>query len=202
MKKAWLLSLFFGLIVLFSACSGVPPTYYYRVDYDVPAEANDDNHLPLTIAVQHFSADLLYEGDRIVYRNSPYEVNFYYYRRWVAPPKKLVTEEVYQHFKKSGMFAKVVRTPAVTPVDYTLGGQIQAFEEWDASDGWFGLVSVQFQLRSSGNNEVVWEKTLSEKTRAAAKKPVQVVQAISQSLNAVTDKALQDVVSFLKNKSN
>ncbi len=192
----------FFLIVIISSfwwsCSGIPPTYYYRVDYNLPAKGDADNAISVTLGIGRFDATALYEGDRIVYRKSLYEVNYYNYRRWVAAPQKIVTEKIYSHVKKSGLFKEVVHLPSSIQPDYVLAGQLQAFEEWDEGESWFGLVTIEFTLKDSAGGKIIWDKTFSERTKAQAKKPVDVVQAISQSLQTVTVSAINEVSRLLR----
>ena len=177
-----------------TSCGGIPPTYFYRVDYEIMEdESNHRDVVPVTLAIAPFKSDILYESDKIVYRNSRYEVQFYNYRRWIVPPKKLVTEKLYKHYRATGNFERVVRTPSTFPVDYILQGRIHAFEEWDEKDTWYGFVKLEFELRHAKTNEIVWEKVLSRRTTAKQKDPVSVVEAISESLNFVINRSIQGV---------
>ncbi|MFQ5822651.1 MAG: ABC-type transport auxiliary lipoprotein family protein [bacterium] len=179
-------------------CGSVPPTYYYRIDYELPSTNSRNDIIPITLGIVQFDADILYEGDRIVYRQSPYEVQFYHYRRWIAPPKKIVTEKVLNQFRASGFFQRVVRIPSTFNIDYILKGQINAFEEWDEGNAWYGIVTLVFQLQNTKSNEIVWENEFSEKTKAMKREPVEVVRAISQSLKKVVQKAIEEIEYNLK----
>ncbi len=198
-----LTSLVIGLsaLVFLSACGGVPPTFYYRVD--TPLEGGNDTvpHFHKTLAVAQFGADALYETDKIVYRSSPYEARFYHYRRWVAPPKKIVTENVVRQFQASDLFKRVVRIPSPSPADYVLRGNVLAFEEWDEGGDWFGVVTLEFTLIDALSSEVVWEQVFSERTPAERKEPVAVVKAISESLDRVIDQSVTSMKSGLKANS-
>jgi len=186
--------IFFLLII---GCGSVPPTYYYRIHYDMPAH-NSPAPIPVTIGIEPFDADALYKGDRIVYRNSEYEVRFYHYRRWVAPPNKIVQESVIEQFRSSGVFERVVNNKALVKVDYILKGNIKSFEEWDENNSWYGLVSIAFELRNTDTKEIVWQNTLSEKTAVSRKEPSEVARAISESLKRVVEKAIREIVENLK----
>ncbi|MCB0291653.1 MAG: membrane integrity-associated transporter subunit PqiC, partial [Calditrichaeota bacterium] len=153
---------------------------------------------PLTLGVGGFDCDVLYEGERIVYRNSPYEVQYYHYRRWVAPPRKLVADAVQQQFSASGSFRRVVSSTAGEPVDYLLRGKINAFEEWDEEEAWFGSVAIEFVLYDADNGAVIWQNRYAEKTPAAQKDPLMVVEAISASLQRVVARAREDVAAKLR----
>ncbi|HEX9653588.1 MAG TPA: ABC-type transport auxiliary lipoprotein family protein [bacterium] len=185
------------LFLTLSNCGGVPPTYYYKIDYEV-TDAQHSGILPVTIGVGQFSADVLYESDKIVYRDSPYEVQFYHYRRWIAQPKKIVAERIFQQFRAAGLFQRVVRIPSTFKIDYILRGRITSFEEWDEGQSWYGVVTIEFQLHTPDSNEVVWENVISEKTAAAKKEPADVVKAISESLNSVVAKSVAGISEHLK----
>ncbi|MFQ5863806.1 MAG: ABC-type transport auxiliary lipoprotein family protein [bacterium] len=198
MKRNLLLLNYVVALLILSHCGGVPPTYYYRIDYELPNSNSANNIILKTLGVAQFEADLLYEGDRIVYRNSLYEVQFYHYRRWIAPPKKIVTEKVLRQFQASGMFQRVVSVPSHFEIDYILEGQINAFEEWDEGNSWYGMVTLDLELQDTETHDIVWKRELSEKTKALKREPVEVVKAISESLNKVIQKAIEEIESTLR----
>ncbi|MFQ5768956.1 MAG: ABC-type transport auxiliary lipoprotein family protein [bacterium] len=202
--KTVILNLGFALILLIIVnCGSVPPTFYYRIDYTMQEPSTQNNNIsPYTLGISQFTADILYENDKIVYRRSPYEVQFYHYRRWVAPPKKIVTEKLLKQFRASGEFQRVVSIPSTFKIDYILKGRIQAFEEWDESSAWYGIVALEFQLQNPETKEILWEKMISEKTPAAKKEPVEVVKAISESLNKVVKKSIEEIKKKLKYSRN
>lgn len=194
---------FNGLLILsmlgiLIGCGGVPVTYYYQVNYDLPTSDPNNSAIPVTVAVQQFDANILYEGERIVYRDSPYEVKYYNYRRWVAPPRVIVTQKVLDQLKASGIFQQVVMMPSPVNADFILRGKIKNFEEWDEGDSWYGLVDLSFELQNTASKEIVWENEFSEKTAAKQKDPVEVVEAISQSLKIVIDRSIQDIEQAMK----
>jgi len=197
MNKIKIAAACFVALWLLANCGSVPQTYYYRVDYQIEDLRNGNQAIPLTFGISQFDVDVLYEGDRIVYRQSPYQVQFYHYRRWVAPPKKIVTEKVLKQFQASGVFANVVRIPSATKIDYTLKGEIQAFEEWDEGGSWYGLVTIEFKLQNM-DLEIVWNKVLSEKTRIEKKEHIEIVKAISQSLDKVVKRSIEEIKNNLK----
>jgi len=197
MNKTKIAAACFVALWLVANCGSVPQTYYYRVDYQIEDLRNGNQAIPLTFGISQFDVDVLYEGDRIVYRQSPYQVQFYHYRRWVAPPKKIVTEKVLKQFQASGVFANVVRIPSATKIDYTLKGEIQAFEEWDEGGSWYGLVTIEFKLQNM-DLEIVWNKVLSEKTRIEKKEHIEIVKAISQSLDKVVKRSIEEIKNNLK----
>lgn len=196
-KKALNIIPYLTFLALIISCAGVPPTYYYRIHYDMP-EHNSPAPLPVTIIIEPFDADALYKGDRIVYRNSEYEVQFYHYRRWVAPPNKIVQESVIEQFRASGVFERVVTSTVPVDAGYILKGNIKSFEELDEGDSWYGLVSIAFELQDKETKRMVWQNTLSERTPTSKKEPMEVAKAISQSLKTVVEKTIQEIDKNLR----
>ena len=195
-KKLLNTAVLLTVILILQNCAGVPQTYYYQIDYAMPAAGSQA--LPINLGVTQFKADIPYQGDRIVYRSSQYEVQYYHYRRWVAPPVKLAEQMTVEQFMKSGAFRQVSSLPFQGSVDYILGGNIEAFEEWDEDKAWFGNVRILFHLTERKSGEVVWQKAFSKKTAAAKREPVEVVKAISESMRQVLSEAQSEVVGYLQ----
>ncbi len=197
MRKYLQIFLIVPAAMLLAQCGGVPSTYYYRIDYDAPLSVTGRAPLPVTVAVAQFETDVVYQGDKIVYRSSPYEVQYYHYRRWVAPPRKLVEEAVLNQIRAARAFERVVRVPTLEPVDYVLRGNIKAFEEWDEGEAWFGHVQIEFELFDPERDEVVWRKAYAEKNPAGQKAPVEVVKSISEGVKKVVHQAVLDMAQHL-----
>ena len=87
--------------------------------------------------------------------------------------------------------------PSVTKSDYTLKGEIQAFEEWDEGGSWYGLVTIEFKLQNT-DLEIVWNKVLSEKTIIEKKNHIEIVKAISRSLDKVVRNSIEEIKNNFK----
>ncbi|MDZ7266755.1 MAG: PqiC family protein [candidate division KSB1 bacterium] len=180
-----------AICFLLSACGGVPQTFYYTLEESPAAvrESSDNHHdqLAVVLGVERFAAAAVYEEDRFIYRDSPFEVKYDHYRRWAARPAQLVTDEIIRQLAARRLFRNVIAYPAATPVDYILRGRILAFEEWDRGEQWFGRVAFEVQLYRAPSQQLVWNGTLSREMPAEKRRPAAVVQAISTSLQQCVD---------------
>jgi ABC-type uncharacterized transport system auxiliary subunit len=165
-----------------TGCGSVPETYYYMPTYQATALGNAHEPLNVVLGIEKFQADVVYSDDRIIYRESPYEVKYYNYRRWIAEPRHLVTEKAIAHLKHSGVFRDVVSFPSIVKMDYVLRGRLLAFEEWDAEKVWHGKVALAVELYNVSRDEIVWRSSFEKMTPAEKHLPVSVVEAISKSL--------------------
>jgi ABC-type uncharacterized transport system auxiliary subunit len=172
-------------LLLFS-CSGVPETFYYTVSNWNAPPVKSENHNAATpdmvLGVEKFTAETIYEDDRIIYRDSPFEVKYYHYRRWAAPPRALVTDEVLKQLRASSCCREVVASPSQTRVNYILAGRVLAFEEWDQGEKWYGRVALLIQIYEPASRRLVWQNIFQAESPVAKKIPAAVVEAIGTSL--------------------
>lgn len=187
-----------GMAALFMlGCGSVPETYYYAPAYELSTPANDEAVFDLAIGIEKFQSEMMYHDDRLIYRDSPFEIRYYHYRRWLAEPHRLVTEKVLAHLKNSRIFRTVVAYPATVKLDYVLRGRLIAFEEWDIAERWYGKVAIGFELVDPVSDEVVWRATFEKMTPTEKRIPVAVVQAISTSLKSSLDEMAAALKSHL-----
>jgi ABC-type uncharacterized transport system auxiliary subunit len=190
--------LLFVISLLLSSCGGVPETYYYTLAFDPAAQLNDGHTpLPFALGVEKFQSEVIYDDDRLIYRDSPFEVKYYFYRRWVAPPRHLVTEKVLGYLSDSGLFERVTTYPSMVNVKYVLNGRLLAFEEWDEPDNWYGKVAFKASLHEPATQRVVWSETFEHKQPVTKKIPAAVVEALSLSMKKCFDDLAQALVKEL-----
>jgi len=185
---------FFVFCLLLHGCGGVPETFYYTLAFGNSAPLNDGHSpLPFALGVEKFQSEVIYDDDRIIYRDSPYEVKYYFYRRWVAPPRHLITEKIVGYLSDSGLFEKVTTYPSIVEVKYVLSGRLLAFEEWDEQNNWYGKVAFKVSLHDPATQRVVWNGKFEHLEPVGKKIPSAVVEALSVSVK----KCLQDMTQTL-----
>lgn len=190
------------LIILFlvSNCGSIPDIHYYVIDIPYKSTKTEDARHQIVLGIEKLEADPLYEQDRLIYRDSPHEIKFYNYHRWISPPREIVTAKLIEQFSTSGLFKQVVSYPRIGKIDYLLRGTLKTFEEWDKGDDWYAYVKLHFELMNMENNNLVWQDLLTKKTRVTQKKPIEVVRAIGISLQACIKEALNEIDHALKTK--
>lgn len=186
------------LAASFAGCGSVPETYYYMPTYPMVTPVNAHAPLDIVLGVEKFQAEVVYNDDRIIYRESPFEVKYYYYRRWISEPRHLVTEKALAHLKHSGYFRDVVAYPSLIKLDYLLRGRVLAFEEWDENKSMYGKVAFTVELLKPTQDAIIWRATFEKMTPAAKPVPVAVVEAISKSLSACLDEMVVTLRDQLK----
>jgi len=175
------------------SCASTHNTHFYTLELAATPTADRPFKYPVTICIENIRADEPYSDDRLIFRDSIYEIKFYHYHRWVTHPAKMITEKMVVRLKDSHLFQNVVRMPAHQSADYVLQGAVKALEEWDQGEQWFGRLELVFTLSEFSTNKIIWEKEFTAQTPVAQKTPIGVVKALSTSL----DSCLNQLVAVL-----
>jgi ABC-type uncharacterized transport system auxiliary subunit len=167
-----------ALVVLASCGGKVPETRYYQLAAPPAAGGAGDQLLVL----EPLATDGAYDDERIVYRTSPYRLDYYQYHRWSAAPGVLIGNYLEQALERSGRFRGVVREldPAATVV---LGGRVVALEEIDESrTQWRGHVVIELRLTDARTNSVLWTEQLEDSEPLTVQSPEGLARALSTAM--------------------
>ena len=189
----------FVLIVLSLTfyCSSAPKTHFYLIDYPVPvAKENSHPVHKVVLGITKFTTEPLYADGRLVYRENPYEGNYYFYHRWITSPGKMVTDKTIEQLTASNLFQQVVSFPRQTQCDFILDGNIRALEEWDENNKWFAKVKIDFELLERTSKKLVWKKTIEKQNPVIKKSPFEVVTGINECVKQCVDEIQQELNSY------
>lgn len=176
-------------------CGHVPQTHYYLFDYErafVPGQT-----LPVIIGVASVEVVPPYDQERLVFRRSRHEVEFYHYHRWVESPAQLVRSCLLRDLAQSQRFRDVVPLPGHGPVDYLLSVRVERMEEWDEGQTWFACMELQCELRRAKGMELVHSWHINERESVAERSPAGVVQALSRCLERASARISRETTEKL-----
>lgn len=199
-----------------AACGGkMPETRYYQLAAPpaakpavavaaAPAERGDrDDRTAERIAepvlvIEPLSADDAYQDERIVYRTSPYRLDYYQYHRWSASPGVLIAGYLEQALQGSGHFRAVVREhdEGATAI---LTGRVVAIEEVDESrTRWLGRVAIELTLKDAKTGAVLWTDELAETEPLPAQNPEGLARALSSAMSRITARAVPEIAEHAR----
>jgi len=189
----WLLA-----VTLVAACGGkLPATRFYQLAEPpgklVPAAG-------VALVIESLTTDAAYDDERMVYRVTPYRLDYYNYHRWSAAPGTLIANYFERAFEKSGKFGAVTREPnPAAPV--TLGGRVVAIEEVDQSKTrWLGRIVIELTLTNSTTGDVMWAEQFEELEPLAMQSPEGLARGLSAALERIANRAVP-IVSMLAEKT-
>ena len=181
-----------AVIVIISNCGHVPDMHYYTFNYS-PVLQKTQSAFDGTIGVSKFSALAPYDQDRIVYRRSPHEVEFYHYHRWIMPPGDLIQQKLWADLNESLLFNRVVLYPTNSDIDYLLRGNILQMEEWDEAEKWIAHFKIQIEIIDIKNNNTLLQNIFTEQEQITVRSAVGVVRAINTCLQRCSEKMLSQL---------
>ena len=182
----------FGGLALLIGCASTPKTHFYTL-YVAPEEATPAPADAPVLVIEPLSAEPLASDLRLVYRTSPYTVDFYAYHQWAVDPAEQVTHTLAEALRASGAFSQVYVAPAPVAGDLRLRGKLHELCEVDEKDRWYGQVTLDLTLLRSQSGEVIWHKRFSQRIPAASRTPEAVVEALSEGVGEAASQIVREI---------
>jgi ABC-type uncharacterized transport system auxiliary subunit len=190
-----ILGMLLGLLLLGACAATAPDVRYFRVAVP-PLAPSTGPPLALTLGIARLSAPEPYRDERIIYRSSPYRVQYYPDDRWESQPAEMVSEVVLEQFSGSGLFRRVIPWRR-GEADYRLEARLRRFEELDEGQTWFGLVELEYEV-TDGDGRSLLREMSSQRVQAERRTVEGVVEALSRSLQATLGEAVTKTAAALR----
>lgn len=176
------------------------PKYYTLPLAPTLSPANNGGHPLGPLAVREFDIPAYLRQGRIVYRESPTEVGFYQYHRWVANPGATVTTAIVGTLRSSGLFSNVDWDASHMKPNFLLTGQLERLDEIDYGGGVRVEVKLSAQIRDVRAKCTVWSVSEAESARVEKKATMNsVVVEMSRALQKCINSLLADMQRRLDN---
>ena len=173
-------------IAAFTGCAGRTPATRY---YDLAAPAAGPASGGPVLALESLATDDAYDDERMVYRSSPYRLDYYDYHRWSAPPGVMIGNYLERGLERSGRFGGVVRE-VTRDSDAVLTGRVVAIEEIDVSRrAWEGHLVLELRLVDPRTGESLWTEQYEEREPLARQSPEGLAAAISAAMDRIVVRA-------------
>jgi ABC-type uncharacterized transport system auxiliary subunit len=190
----WLL----GCVACAAACASVPDTHYYRLS--TPTLAAADQAIAGILMIESFEADAVYSDDRIVYRASPYRLDYYNYHRWTSPPAVHLRDYLRDAFARSGLFRRVTTTSLPEP-DAVLSGRVTTFDEIDESEtSWVGRLTLELTLSDPRTSAILWAQRFDESEHIPQRTPEGVAIALSRAMRRVVQASAPAIAAAMQER--
>ena len=179
--------------VTLSGCSLTKPqpaVHHYALTVTIP-EASAST-AKASLIVRPFAAADPYNQERLVYRSSAYQVDFYNYHRWAASPSEQITDWTRRYLAGSDLFAKVFPSTDGS-ADLELSGKIRQIEEVDHEQAWEAVLSIDFWLTRAGQHSPFWFQSYTATRQTIKRNPEAVAEALSRNLEDILGRLTSDL---------
>ncbi|HEY6038408.1 MAG TPA: ABC-type transport auxiliary lipoprotein family protein [Kofleriaceae bacterium] len=185
-------------LIAAAACGGsTPQVRYYQLA--TPSARAAKSTGDKVLVVEALASDGAYDDERIVYRNTPYRLDYYNYHRWVATPGVLVGGYLEKALSRTGNFKAVLREQTAD-TSLVLGGRINAIEEVDRDPKhWVGRISLELTLTDPKTGDVVWAQPFEETEPLPEQTPEGLAKAISTALDRIAQRAAPQIAEHAEN---
>ena len=197
--------LFFPILIVLMGLTGCISTVgkkYYQLyldeDPDSAAQVNGIQTGNGILLVESIEVEDIYDDYRVVYRTSPYQLNYYSYHFWIKKPRTLMRRCIIDYFSKSKLFKEVVTGFSRGEPDFVLKAVVYNLEEYDQPGVWFAHLKMDIEVREYKSGQRVLLHSFDRHRRLAAKKVERVPVSISKILKEELDKAAKKMVQVLK----
>jgi ABC-type uncharacterized transport system auxiliary subunit len=180
---------------LFAGCGTIPEKKYFLLNYTPsPMEQRlKSGPYPFVVRLKDFTIEEAYNRPQIVYRQSPFELQYYFYKVWAVKPTRMITDLVNKHLLATNLVGSIVRRfdEGVRP-QYELSGMIEAIEEYDSEKIWFAHLALRFQLTRLSDGKVLYNRRFDNRKQVYQNEPENVVKEMSALMEFMCNQAMHD----------
>jgi ABC-type uncharacterized transport system auxiliary subunit len=189
-----------ALLACMCGCGTVPIKQYYMLNYVAtpPVGRLLASPYPFTVRLKEFGIEDAYNRPQIVYRQSPFELRYYFYKIWAVKPNRMITDLVQKHLASINFVSHVIKRfdEGIKP-DYELSGNIEAIEEYDSDQLWFAHIALRLSLSRASDGRILYSRQFDTRKRVYQYSPDNVVLEMSSILEFIMNQAISDMDAVL-----
>jgi uncharacterized lipoprotein YmbA len=189
MKKAYVTVV---LILFLGGCMSSPARRYYQLHLTVP-EMPIAKTINRTIMIEPVGIDDLYDDYRIVFRLSPFELNFYSYEFWAYKPAILIRDSITHYLMKKNVFQKVTQEISRGEPDILWTSKVHIIEEVDTQDLWYARLAMEVELVDFKSKERLYFYEFDRQEKLATKSIALVPVVLSKILEEELDIIVRNI---------
>lgn len=200
MKKILWVANILVLIFLTGCISSSPRKKYFQLHID---DARRDaktqavvEKLDKIILVESVDIEDIYDDYRIVYRTSPYQLNYYSYNFWIKKPGKIIRDAIYDYLLKGNLFKKVILQFAEGDPDYLLKANVDVLEEYDLKQLWYAHLKMTIEIKDFKSGKTIVFYRFDRRKRLSERR----VERVPAAISTILKEELARVIDELREK--
>ncbi|MCI0470356.1 MAG: ABC-type transport auxiliary lipoprotein family protein [Candidatus Aminicenantes bacterium] len=175
--------IFICLFCLAGCISSSPGKRYFQLylgdEVGAAKRPEPAKKLDKIIFVENVAVDGIYDDYRIVYRSSPFQLNYYSYDSWIKKPGELIKDAIFDYLTKSMLFKNVTGKLADGEPDYLLKTRVDCLEEYDLGNVWFAHLQMQIEIEDYKSGKRVVFSRFDRRSKLNSRKVEFIPRAVS-----------------------
>jgi ABC-type uncharacterized transport system auxiliary subunit len=140
----------------------------------------------------------IYNDYRVVYRTSPYHLNYYSYHFWIKKPEKIVRDAITDYLSKGKHFKSVITEFSGGMPDLILNASVHIMEEYDRKEAWLARLKMDIEIKDFKSRKRVllhsFDRNISMPGKNVAQLPIYISRILKEELDSVI-KQLEEKLS-------
>jgi len=196
MKKAALCILTAALMI---GCGSTHAKRYFEIR-SVPSVEPALPKIERRLLVEAPAVDALYDDIRILYRVSPFELQYYPYEFWSEKPGKQVGAAMAEYFGDKKVFPAVSRDTRMENPGIVLKSRLHVIEEIDNPDAWQARLAMDLEFVDAQSGKPLATWTFDRKAQMAKAHVGDLPVVLSRILVEELGKAVWELARGLEKK--
>lgn len=184
-------------------CTKIPVKQFYVLNYTPSATRERLNPGPYncTVRLKEFDVEEAYTKPQIVYRKSPFQLQYYVYQVWAVKPERIMTDLLHKHLLTSNLVSNVVRRfDEGHKPDYEISGILESIEEYDSDELWFAHIALRITIVRISDGRIMYSRRFDHRKRVFEHEPEYVIREMSALLEYIFTQTVHDFDSILSSE--
>ena len=169
---------------------------FYLIDHAAvlrPVIAENQPPLPYRVRVRDLDFPRVIDRNRIIYRYSPNQINYFRYQQWAIPPRTMLSDTIAHHVGASGVFAEVRRNYLDQAPDFEISGALSALERLESGDFGAAHLALRLELIDRSTGRVLVAHEFDRQPHLSSSSMTFFAQTVSRILEEETTRFLAKV---------
>lgn len=143
-----------GVLVSIPGCMSSPMKRYFQLR--IPgARMESFATVGKTLMIKRVQVAKVYDQYRMVYRTSPFELNYYSYNFWIKKPGELLEDAIDEFLVRNHIFSSVIHEYAQGDPDWELLVWLIRMEDEDLGRRRYGHLAMKMEIRDYKSGDLV-----------------------------------------------
>lgn len=199
-KKMFVCLMICAVIFLLCSCAKQLAKNYYTLNYtpDNLENRKSETSYKKTIRLRPFAIEKAYAKPNIVYRENPYQLDYYSDHLWAVRPVDMISDLIFSHLESIQLVETLVRRlDEKGAPDYELSGTILAIEEYDSGNIWYAHLKISVVLTDYKTQTAIYSRVFDQTRQVETHTPIMVVQTLSEIMDYTASLLMSDLDNVL-----